>query len=731
MAAIYFDMGSGANAGQNPTLVHHNIIWNLGAMSGFTRTWIAEEISDMYTHTYCSSCGHHPAKRAPEIYNNNFTAKLISGNGIKSLTDYETTYPDIMKNNIFSGEITFSGNTPPANFTNGIYQTVNPLYAGGSISSPETYFQLQAGSPARGVATFISGINDDDTNPKDAGAYPYGQPSWTAGYVLVPYAGTNPPPTVNAGPDKVIYLPTASVIFNGMATDTNGTITSYLWTKQSGPSATLTNTTTQTLTASGLVVGNYVFRLTAIDNGGASSYDDVALTVNAAGVNLALNKPTSRSSIEAAQYESNYAVDGNAGTRWSSTFSDAQWMYVDLQAFYNIQRVKISWDVAYGKDYKIQVASASTGPWTDLTSVTANSALSNELTGLSGVGRYVRMNGITRGTNWGYSIYELEVYGTAAPNQVPSASAGADKSVYTGNTTINGSGIDVDGTIASYAWTRISGPNTPSLTGANTANLAISGMVSGTYVYRLTVTDNGGLTATDDVTIMMNVNLALGKQTARSSVEAGQYESNYAVDGNAGTRWSSSFSNNQWLYVDLLAPYNIQRVKLTWDVAYATGFNIEVSNSTGGPWTSIYTTSTNSSMTSDLTGLSGAGRYIRFYGNTRATSWGFSFFEFEVYGTSFTGGRIAMEPAIPEQKDETSYSFSVYPNPVNQNDPVRLELSTIPGYLKVFDLIGRVFYEQEVTDYHLEIPTTKLGPGMYLFKYTTLTSTDLQKVQLK
>jgi len=74
MAAIYFDMGSGANAGQNPTLVHHNIVWNMGAMSGVTRTWIAEEISDMYSHTYCGSCGHHPAKRAPEIYNINFTA---------------------------------------------------------------------------------------------------------------------------------------------------------------------------------------------------------------------------------------------------------------------------------------------------------------------------------------------------------------------------------------------------------------------------------------------------------------------------------------------------------------------------------------------------------------------------------------------------------------------------------------------------------------------------------
>ncbi len=52
--------------------------------------------------------------------------------------------------------------------------------------------------------------------------------------------------------------------------------------------------------------------------------------------------------------------------------------------------------------------------WSPLKSVTGNTTLVNDHTGLSGAGRYVRINCTARGTEWGYSIYELEVYGTEA-----------------------------------------------------------------------------------------------------------------------------------------------------------------------------------------------------------------------------------------------------------------------------------------------------------------------------
>jgi hypothetical protein len=107
---------------------------------------------------------------------------------------------------------------------------------------------------------------------------------------------TNPLPVVNAGADKVINETTTTTTFTGSATD-NGSIASYLWTKVSGGTATLTNASTPTVTIADLVGGTYIFRLTATDNQGASNYDDVTLIVNKlpvpnAGIDLTITLPT-------------------------------------------------------------------------------------------------------------------------------------------------------------------------------------------------------------------------------------------------------------------------------------------------------------------------------------------------------------------------------------------------------------------------------------------------------
>lgn len=120
--------------------------------------------------------------------------------------------------------------------------------------------------------------------------------SWPSTPDEVTVTVTNPPPVVNAGADKLINesSPTSTTL-TGSATD-DGTIT-YAWTKLSGGAATLTNANTATVSLTNLVWGTYVFRLTATDNFGGSSYDDVTLTVNKiptslAGVDLDITLPT-------------------------------------------------------------------------------------------------------------------------------------------------------------------------------------------------------------------------------------------------------------------------------------------------------------------------------------------------------------------------------------------------------------------------------------------------------
>jgi len=168
-----------------------------------------------------------------------------------------------------------------------------------------------------------------------------------------------------------------------------------------------------TVNTSGLVTGVAAGTATiTVTTQDGSKTATSAITVTSSGTNLALNKVTTTSSTENASYPGSLAVDGNGTTRWSSAFADPQWIYVDLGASYNVNRVKITWEAAYASAYTVQT-STDAATWTTIKTVTGNATTTNDWTGLTGTGRYVRIYGTTRATPYGYSIYELEVYGTA------------------------------------------------------------------------------------------------------------------------------------------------------------------------------------------------------------------------------------------------------------------------------------------------------------------------------
>src|SRR5690606_1423473 len=70
--------------------------------------------------------------------------------------------------------------------------------------------------------------------------------------------------------------------------------------------------------------------------------------------------------------------------------------------------------------------------------------------------------------------------------------------------------------------------------------------------------------------------------------------------------------------------------------AYGSSYQIQVSPN-ASTWTTIYNTTTGNGGIDDLTGLSGTGRYVRMYGTQRGTQWGYSLWEFEVFGTESSG----------------------------------------------------------------------------------------------
>jgi hypothetical protein len=125
---------------------------------------------------------------------------------------------------------------------------------------------------------------------------------------------------------------------------------------------------------------------------------------------LSQGRPATASSSENTSTTAPNAVDGNTGTRWSSAFSDPQWVQVDLGAVHPISQVVLNWEAAYGPAFQIQTSTDGT-TWTTIYSTTTGTGGVQTLA-MTGSGRYVRMNGTTRATQWGYSLWEFQVYGT-------------------------------------------------------------------------------------------------------------------------------------------------------------------------------------------------------------------------------------------------------------------------------------------------------------------------------
>ncbi|MFJ9453763.1 discoidin domain-containing protein [Kitasatospora sp. NPDC101447] len=134
----------------------------------------------------------------------------------------------------------------------------------------------------------------------------------------------------------------------------------------------------------------------------------------------AKGRPAVASSTENAGTPAGAAVDGDPGTRWSSAFSDPQWLQVDLGAVRQVCRVSLDWETAYGRSYRIEVSDDGAS-WRTLYS-TGSGTGGTETVPLAGSGRYVRMTGLARGTNWGYSLWAFRVN----TSDVPPVQGGGD-----------------------------------------------------------------------------------------------------------------------------------------------------------------------------------------------------------------------------------------------------------------------------------------------------------------
>ena len=148
-----------------------------------------------------------------------------------------------------------------------------------------------------------------------------------------------------------------------------------------------------------------------------------------------------------------------------------------------------------------------------------------------------------------------------------------------------------------------------------------------------------------------------------------------------------------WIYRHTV---NINRVKLTWENAYATSFQINVSSDAAN-WTTIYSTTTGTGGTKDLTGLSGTGRYVRMYGTVRQTVYGYSLYEFEVYGNIFVPTNLTatagnQQVSLSWNAVPAATSYNVKRSTTNGGPYTTIASPTTAGYTNTGLINGTTYY---------------------------------------
>ena len=303
------------------------------------------------------------------------------------------------------------------------------------------------------------------------------------------------------------------------------------------------------------------------------------------------------------------ATDGNINSRWSSQFSDNEWIYVDLGSVSTISRVVLRWEAAYGRGYRLQV-SDDASMWSDVYSTTTGDGGVDDITlSVPASGRYVRMLGSQRATMYGYSLWEFEVYGgsggvpeiTVLGNGVPIADDDATPSATDGTNfgsvaqggpaisrtfTVRNDGtatLTLGAVAVPAGFTLMEGLSSSLAPGASETftvrlDAATMGTKAGDLSFSTNDRDENPLNFRITGTIATAVaNLALGKTAVASTSYSGLPASN-VTDGNINSRWSSQFSDSEWIYVDLGSVCTINRVVLRWETAYGRGYKIQVSS---------------------------------------------------------------------------------------------------------------------------------------------------------
>ena len=371
-------------------------------------------------------------------------------------------------------------------------------YSWDLISGPSTFKFTKTNSATVTVENLVTGTYNFQLEVK----YDKGRSAMDTVQVIV-NKDSNANPTANAGNDETITLPTNSVNLLGSGNDKDGTIDSYSWTKVSGPSSyKISNATSDSTEVSGLVEGTYQFELKVTDDKGATAKDTLQIQVNQEASSIQENN-NSLPSVNAGLDQSimlpaNTVILSGTATDTDGTIASYSWTKISGPTAFSLinsssPTASASGLVAGIYQFQLKVTDDKGGVQKDTLQVTVMTETNNST--------------------------------SPRENIAPIVNAGADQTITSpaNSVTLSGSGTDTDGTIASYTWTKISGPTSFSLVNSSSPTTNVSGLTEGTYQFELQITDDKAAIGKDTVQITVGsaITDTLVKENIAPTADAG------------------------------------------------------------------------------------------------------------------------------------------------------------------------------------------------------------------
>lgn len=407
-----------------------------------------------------------------QLHVNVFNNTII--NSGRDAIRYLNSFGTVAKGNLFFNNLLVNPGLGYLNIKTGIDYTASnnltysDINAGKFSNAEDKDFHLASGSPAidkgKDLSAYFKIDIDGDIRSQDT-AYDIGADEYASGTI------ENRAPVSVAGDDTTITLPASTITLNGTgSSDADGNIVSYMWKQVSGPvAATITSASTAMPVINLLpTAGTYVFELIVTDNKGAASSNVVSIILLA--------------EIPVAN------TDGDKTITQPCNSSDATSMAI---ADSDGNTIKYNWTQVSGPT-KASIASPT--------------EMKTDLNQLTSVGTYIFRLTVTNGEG-AESTDDLSVFVKPNPANLLLANAGIDQTidyVSVKKTVLDGSESYAtnNGYISYYAWTKVSGPTGEIFLNAAAPTTVVKLQATGTYVFRLKVTDTNNNTATDDVTII-------------------------------------------------------------------------------------------------------------------------------------------------------------------------------------------------------------------------------------